>query len=497
MLRNRTSLGIDIEGERIRIVELRLCAGGYEIVHAACLDLGEDDISTALRCFIFEAGITPGRIVYGLPTEACVLKLVKLPKAAKAELAGMVRYEAELQMPLPLADMAWGYGICNCPIMEAGYLPVLIAGIKHEAADEAVAMAEAAHLTPDMVTFAIAAAARSVGNAAESVMILDMRREWISIGIAWQGSIVHVSNVRRDNERDDTEGAWLNKTAAEMKRSIFSLAASGSAVIPVKAVAVGEEASICEICRKLSELSEMEVMPSDPWHGMNMLATDMKEDISNPAAFAVATGLALMGLDGKGCINLLPGHKIEERTVRRRANIILSGLGTAALLLAFILMNGHGTLSARSAELQKTKMYLREIKRAIQEEGATEGIPSDKLRQQINDIRGRQKSSLELLRLLSLKMPPGIWLTELSYEKEKSLSIAGKGDSNSVIAAAVGRLSETALFDNVVLDYSNKERANAQAGYDFRITCSWIKKKGGLPVGKQTGNGQRTGITVQ
>jgi len=49
----------------------------------------------------------------------------------------------------------------------------------------------------------------------------------------------------------------------------------------------------------------------------------------------------------------------------------------------------------------------------------------------------------------------------------------------------------------VVLDYSNKERANAQAGYDFRITCSWIKKKGGLPVGKQTGNGQRTGITVQ
>ncbi len=496
MLISRTSLGIDMEGERIRIVELRSCAGGYEVAHATFLDPGEGDISTALRCFIFEAGITSGRIICGLPTEDCVLKLVKLPKAAKAELAGMVRYEAELQMPLPLADMAWGYGICNYPIAE-GEQSVLIAGIRHEAADEAVAMAEAAHLAPDMVTFAMAAAARSVGNAAESVMILDIRREWISIGIAWQGSIVHVSNVRRDNERDDAEEVLLKKTAAKMKRSIFSLAASGSALIPVKAVAVGEEASICEICRKLSEISMMEVVPGDPWHGMNIPAMSIKEDTANPAAFAVATGLALMGLDGKEAINLLPEHRIEERIIRRRTNIILLGLGVAVLLLAFFLMSGYSSLSAKSAELQKTKMHLQEIKRAIRQEGGAEGIPSDKLRQQINDIRSWQKSSLELLRLLSLKMPPDIWLVELSYEKEKSLSIAGKGDSNSAIATAVGRLWETALFDNVVLDYSNKERADTQAGYDFRITCSWIKKKGGLSVDKQMGNGQKTGITVQ
>ncbi|MDD3925686.1 MAG: pilus assembly protein PilM, partial [bacterium] len=446
---------------------------------------------------IFEAGITSGRAVCGLPTEACALKLVELPRAAKAELARMVRYEAELQMPLPLADMAWGYQVYDSSETAR---PALIAGIRREAADETASMAEAAHLEATIITFAMAAAVRSVGSASNDagpVMILDIGRERINIGIAGHGNLVYSRSVQQSMELEGSMETWLNEAAAEMKRSIFSLAAGGSLAIPGRAVVVGEYASVSGLCERLSELSEMEVTAGNPWPGMSVAETVVKGDATDPAAYAVATGLALMGFDGRGYINLLPGHRLEERVARRRNSIMLSGLGAAALLLSFVLMSGHGALTDKAAELRETRTQLQEARAAMRGTEPAAGTSVDTLRRRIDGIKSRETSPLELLRLLSLEMPSGVWLTELSYEKDKSLTIKGKGHTNAAIAAVVGRLSEAGFFHSVTLDYSNQEQDDVAVNYDFRITCSWLKNKGTLRSETRADDSRKTGITVQ
>ncbi len=174
----KTCLGIDIGVKDIRVVELRRTAGKLEVTQAACISVPEDgDVSAALSDFLLDTETSPGRVVGSLPTHLCSVKLAQVPKAKPADLARMVRFEAESQIPLPLSDLVWDYSVDS----ETGdaMCHVVIGGVRKSDVEKTLGALERAKLSPDaLMVSALAAVDGVVLPKDEPVLVVQVGAEW-------------------------------------------------------------------------------------------------------------------------------------------------------------------------------------------------------------------------------------------------------------------------------------------------------------------------------
>ena len=153
----KTCLGIDIGVRDIRVVELRRTAGKPEVTQAARISIPESgDVSAALSGFLLDTETSPGRVVGSLPTHLCSVKLAQVPKAKPADLARMVRFEAESQIPLPLSDVVWDYS-AECHNGDP-MCHVVIGGARRSDVEQTLGALERANLSPDALMVSALAA---------------------------------------------------------------------------------------------------------------------------------------------------------------------------------------------------------------------------------------------------------------------------------------------------------------------------------------------------
>ena len=511
MLQSRTCLGVDTTGEDIKVVELRKSRGKYEVVQAARLKVS-GDIGIALKHFLLETDTDPSSAVFALPTNSCSVKFAMLPKTNPAETARMARYEAETQIPLPLTDLIWAYS-AEKSAKDESLRPIVLAGVRHSIVEQSVLDMESSNLPLSALMVASLAEAKGLREQIRAldwpVFVIDIADGWTDLTTVRGGRVTLCRSINlglrdlvlavaadlnmslpdaqewikqhpvlqsRDSSDDPTVVTqvqqWMESMALEVRRSALS-GISAADQKPLKtAILVGEGSSIIGLGEVLGAKTSLSVEMGDPWLGMSLglVVSHNKKDL--PATFAVATGLAMAGLEKADFINLMPQQRAEERIRRRREMTLLSGFGVIAVLLLSLLVAGHSGIGEKSAQLDDLRARIKTVKKSAGHiEPGLKGTAST-MEKLVADLQNKKNSPIETLRLLSMSLPKSCWLSEFRFESGKSVVLRGNALSNSAVADAVYVISNADVFETVSLDYSNLGRNADKQVYEFQVKCT-------------------------
>lgn len=505
MFQSKTCLGVDISDKDIRVVELCKSRDGYEVVQAARLEVGDGDTEAALKQFLHETSTNSSKVVWSLPTNACSVKLATLPWAKPAELARMARYEAETQIPLPLADLIWGYTAEKPPKGE-DLSQVVIAAARRSVIEEQVASLEGIGLTPHGATVASLAEILSLRNTVSAyddpVFILNIGDEWTDLTAVGKGKVlscrsVHIGisglaaaishdqkiscvdardmiaqrGVASGFDRSENVQEWIGCLSLEIRRSALASMSGSSGMSIRTAILTGDGTGVPGLAEAISSNASLAVEIGNPWSGMS-ISTVVAHNIRDVAGiYSVATGLALSGIDERNVINLMPGDRAEVQSGRRKDMTLLTGMGIAAVILLIVLLSGYSTVRARSEELADLQIKTSAAKSEAKEVPAELTATATVMENVLDDLENRETAPLEILTQLSASLPKSCWLTEFRYESGKQLILKGNALSNSSVADVVYMLTDTEKFVSVSPDYSNLgKNANSQV-YEFQVKC--------------------------
>jgi len=477
MVGQRQALGLDIGDDAWRVVALRANGAGYELAYAAELPLPVDGAS-ALAAVVWEAG--NGKLVsVGLPASGCAFKTASLPPGKPAALAQVVQFEAENQFPLPLQELVWGYALTPEP---SGRQHAVIAGARRALVDDRLSLLREAGAAPGVVLPVPLAAARTVEATNEPYVLVLAGAEWTDL-CRYDGR--RLQACRSVLAGDPGAEGWAERLARELRP--WLLADEGLRRIVLLGTATAKAAEA------LARGTGLTVMPSDPWRGISDPRGYLHELDGSPTAYATAIGLAMAALDGASGINLLPTQLMETRRQQRKLAWSLAAWVLALAVLTPVAWTGHGKLQVQQQALRDVRSKVRTMQQHIETPA-----PGVLAAQDVAIALGHPDSQpLEILRLLSAKLPPGITLVNFSYDQGKVVVLKGRAESNPALAVAVQAINRMPVFARATLDYSTTVKGNGAKGYDFQITCT-LPDDGNAGAGTVGSGGQsRKGRVVR
>lgn len=466
MVGHRQALGLDIGDDAWRVVALRARGAEYELAYAAELPLPEDG-AAALAAAAREAG-NGKRVSVGLPASGCAFKTASLPPGRPSALAQVVQFEAENQFPLPLQELVWGYALTPEP---SGRQHAVIAGARRALVDDRLSLLQEAGAAPGVILPAPLAAARTVETMDEPYLLVLAGAEWTDL-CRYDGR--RLQACRSVLAGDPTADGWAERLAREIRP--WLLADEGLRRIMLLGIADAKAAEA------LAHGTGLAVTPADPWRNIRDPHGYRHELDNPPAAYATAIGLAMAALDRAPGINLLPSQLTETRRQTRKLALALAAWMLVAAALAPVAWMGHEKLQGQQRVLRDVRAQVRKVQRHIETPD-----PGLLAAQDVAITLGRPESQpLEILRLLSDKLPAGITLASFSYDRGKTVVLKGRAESNPTLADAVQAINRLPVVERATLDYSTLVKGEGGKGYDFQISCT-------LPADRNAASGAAGG----
>ncbi len=401
--------GIDIGKSSLKAVRMRKVKEELEIqaLHYQEYEPNDDgsispgEPSRALDAFIAEyPQVKKERALVALPGHNAFSRFTKLPGAFdSAQIAQMVKFEAQQQIPFPIADVNWDYAEVQREYEEGEDVEVGLFAIKKEIVYAYLADLQLAGVDPDVLTIGPlatynfircdvdvpadqATVVLDMGYDHTDLIIVDGERYWtrnlplngndLTKAIQTKFGIPYAEAERRKREAAQSKDApklyaatqtVLRDFVGELHRSIgfykaqnkqrnvqvgqMLLLGNGSKLPNVRPFFQKEFGFPVEQVKRLNRL----VLEGD------IDVEVLKEQLPS---FAVAFGLAIQGVDeGTNKINLLPEEVRQKKALERK-----KPLAAVAVALAFVLV-GIMFFMKRSA-LEKIDGVLADAKKQVE-----------------------------------------------------------------------------------------------------------------------------------
>ncbi len=169
MLKSKSFLGIDFGAGTLKIAEFdRADGGGLRLTRFGTKSLGlagsqdaarEKTLQKALTELLAEGGFTAKAANISAPGYQVFSKFVKLPPVDTSKVTQIIQYEAQQNVPFPLAETCWDYQILGTTA--SGELEVLLVAIKSDAVEKLFATAESSGFRMEIVDASVAALANA------------------------------------------------------------------------------------------------------------------------------------------------------------------------------------------------------------------------------------------------------------------------------------------------------------------------------------------------
>src|SRR5271156_2518648 len=186
MLNSRSFLTVDFGAGSLKVAEFELIeAGGLSLKDFAIKPLGaegtqesarEAAVLKALREAIAEKGFTAKNLNVCAPGFQVFSKFVKLPPVDAAKVTQIIQYEAQQNVPFPLAEVVWDYQILGSAA--SGELEVLLVAIKSDVVEGLFRVAAQAKLKLNLCDASPAALCNAFkynyGELEDCTMLLDI-----------------------------------------------------------------------------------------------------------------------------------------------------------------------------------------------------------------------------------------------------------------------------------------------------------------------------------
>jgi len=137
-------------------------------------------------------------VVLSLPEEKSFIRAVQIPRIKSEDVANVIRWEIENQIPLPLEDVIYDYEVIESPNDNQDHLDVIITAFPRNILSAYIRVIKGAGLEP----YAIELESQSIIRAcvsqlynSEPSIVIDMGRTRTSFVIFAQGSILYTSTI--------------------------------------------------------------------------------------------------------------------------------------------------------------------------------------------------------------------------------------------------------------------------------------------------------------
>jgi type IV pilus assembly protein PilM len=186
MLNSKSFLTVDFGAGSLKVAEFELNeAGGLSLKDFAIKPLGaegaqesarEATLLKALRETIAEKGFKAKNLNVCAPSFQVFSKFVKLPPVDAGKVTQIIQYEAQQNVPFPLAEVVWDYQIMGSSA--SGELEVLLVAIKSEIVEGLFRLAEQSKLKLNLCDASPAALCNAFrynyGELEDCTMLLDI-----------------------------------------------------------------------------------------------------------------------------------------------------------------------------------------------------------------------------------------------------------------------------------------------------------------------------------
>lgn len=303
------ALGIDLEGQRVRVAVLR---AAYRKV--AIEQLLEEDVAAhlgpeeALKACLEKAGPVDV-ICTTLPGGETFVQMLSVPASAAKRLADVLPFELEAALPLEIEEVVFDFTTLGAPV--DGQLPILaVAARKDSVSREIARVVAAAGQEPERVGAAQLELAQllrftpELAAAAEPICIVRLGLETTDVCLAVKG------DARAGRSISIGVGEFpeaAERLTAQLRQTLASFEAQ-LGTSPERLLLVGEGASLPGMCEFLSARLPLtvEVLPALGLEGVDAL------DQARFPAFALALATAAHGLRRAG-FDLRQGQLSFER----------------------------------------------------------------------------------------------------------------------------------------------------------------------------------------
>lgn len=436
----RTSVGVDIGREKIRMVYLTSTGKKVHVAAHAVYPVGEQttpggagavDLYQLLRDFVRENRIVAPDIYVGVGRDRALVRFIDLPLAVKENLRETIGYEIEKYVPFPAEEVCFDFEVV-AEDREAGQMKVLLAVARLQSVESLFGDDGSSSLPLSGI--------EPSASALANFCLLE-------IGSAGRGPAAFLFSGDGDAELNLVEGRRLTFSRTfpagadhahavqgwaeglrRLKKGVEGLSDGGS--LPLW-ISVNEAAF-----RALSGdegMSGFELRPVDP-DGLGLPSRH----------FIPAYGLALRGLgEAPVRINLLPPR--YRKKASRTGLYVFSALAVVIVLL--VLAWGAGSYhqeKAYLAQLEEAQSQLEiDVNRIREITAEYEGIEARI--EYLNTLEQGDTQVLDILRELTRLIPETAWLRRFSYS-EKSVEIEGYADTASEL---ITLLEDSPIFKDV------------------------------------------------
>jgi Tfp pilus assembly protein PilN len=408
---------------------------------------GVEDPVGALAAELAARGLMGARFRIGLDRRAVIVKALDLPRACGGEVAQMIGFELERQVPFPPEDMRFDWvelpGTAEDPhrmLVTAAERRVaerpltLLAGAHRRPAALTVACHDLPALLPHGLPGARAVWAHRHGDA-DDLLFLEGRALLMSRQVSVTSAAALAREIRRSLglvRWTAGDALWLSGDDAEAWQAA-----------PDLAMALGTPVS---------------APPYAPYHAARVAALPAKDRGTALLGLAVAMGAQ------RPILNLLPPE--ARPWAPSWQQVVSAGVVTMAALLGLALAFTHVT---------KTERYLgrvtREVSRLEPEARAVGELAADLARRRrllgaLESIKATSIRALPVLDELTETLPPGTWLQSLRLDRQ-GVELTGQSDSASTLVPLLeaSDLLERAEFTSPTVKVQGKE--------GFRIRATW------------------------
>ncbi|MCK6484633.1 MAG: pilus assembly protein PilM [Phycisphaerae bacterium] len=395
LLTARTStkqLALDWDARTIRAVMVRVRGGRLDVLKAASIPVDPDvsvQDATAfgrfLRDALDQAGISGRATVIGISRDRVVLNTLPAPPTPDPELAALVRFQMERELPFAAGEAVLDFAVRNADAGKPREL--LVAAIRRDMLDYYRAVATEAGLKlarlglrPHANLEAVTAKAPEMSSGL--TLVVDIGPELTEIDIVLDGHLAfsRAASVRLPRELIEPEAGGariddsrifsrpvtdspmseppirvaVDELLIEVTRSVeaYRAIAAGARIDRiVVAGATGAEAAFCEAAR---ERLGAEARLYDPGRALDLAAPRARE----LRGFSAALGLAMgHGRNPYFQIDFLKPKQPVAKRVRKLQRARLVGLAAA-----FVLFGGYLALNAvKAADIEELELIRQDV----------------------------------------------------------------------------------------------------------------------------------------
>ncbi len=404
----------------------------------------DNEKAAKLKHIISNLKIKPKKVIACIPRSLVTIRYLDLPSINKNEIARMVQFQAEKQLPYSKEELVTAFKVIGSN--KDGYSRVMLVLVHQDVINKQLELLSDLKLNPEYIELSSQATASAFikehPEIKQPVALIDIDMFSVDVQVIFNGELVYTRNVSLSESR--TQESPLE----EITKSLNFYNKDNK---EITSIFISEK-----VHNKLRENLSKEF--------------DMPVEIFNPAENLTETSLcSIIGLIRSFpnvLLNVLPDEIKTQKQIREKRKhylvLVSQCVGILLLILSIsmgIIYDKQNTLKWLDIEIRKTNPIAKQVNKRAERLRV--------IKKQIDT----KNSCLDILHELHKIIPDTISFSTLDYQLNNTLKIKGQSKALSDALGLIDILEKSSYFKNVRLKSSNMRRLRNMEVANFCIQC--------------------------